>query len=82
MTMRPGPYEHLRTDAVFDALESLEGLGDPATLSFAWLLGQPDVTAVVTGPRRPEHLAPALAALETESDAEAVGALFSLHAGG
>jgi aryl-alcohol dehydrogenase-like predicted oxidoreductase len=82
MTMRPEPYEHLRTDAVFDALESLEALGDPATLAFGWLLAQPDVTAVVTGPRRPEHLAPALAAVETEVDAEAVGALFSLHAPG
>jgi len=77
MTLRPGPYEHLRTDAVYDALEALEQLGDPATLAFAWLLAQPDVTAVVVGPRRPAQLEPALAALEATIDADAVGALFA-----
>jgi aryl-alcohol dehydrogenase-like predicted oxidoreductase len=41
----------------------LEARGDPATLAYAWLLAQPDVTAVVVGPRRPEQLAPAVAAL-------------------
>ena len=76
MTMRPEPYEHLRRDEVYDALEELERQGDPATLAFAWLLAQPEVTAVVVGPRRPEHLAPALAALETEIEAAAVGMLF------
>ena len=63
MTLRPEPYEHLRTDAVFDLLEELERRGDPATLAFGWLFEQPEVTAVVVGPRRPEHLQPALAAL-------------------
>jgi aryl-alcohol dehydrogenase-like predicted oxidoreductase len=63
MTMRPGPYEHLRTDAVFDRLERLEEMGDPATLSLAWLLAD-ERLSVVVGPRRPEHLQPALAALE------------------
>ena len=38
MTLRSAPYEHLRTDAVYDALEELERRGDPATLAFAWLL--------------------------------------------
>jgi aryl-alcohol dehydrogenase-like predicted oxidoreductase len=82
MTMRPEPYDHLRTDAVYDALESLESIGDPATLAFAWLFAQPDVTAVVVGPRRPEHLAPALAALETAVDADAIGALFAVRSPG
>jgi aryl-alcohol dehydrogenase-like predicted oxidoreductase len=63
MTMRPEPYEHLRTDAVFDRLERLAEIGDPATLAFGWLLGDPRVTAVVVGPGRPAHLEPALAAL-------------------
>jgi 1-deoxyxylulose-5-phosphate synthase len=63
MTLRPDPYEHLKTDAVYDLIEDLEARGDPATLAYAWLLAQPDVTAVVVGPRRPEQLAPALAAL-------------------
>jgi aryl-alcohol dehydrogenase-like predicted oxidoreductase len=77
MTLRPGPYEHLRTDAVYDALGQLEQLGDPATLALAWLLAQPEVTAVVSGPRRPEQLQPALAALDATIDADAVGALFA-----
>jgi 1-deoxyxylulose-5-phosphate synthase len=63
MTLRPGPYEYLRTDAVFDALDALEARGDPATLAFAWLLGD-ERLSVVIGPRRPEHLQPALAALQ------------------
>jgi aryl-alcohol dehydrogenase-like predicted oxidoreductase len=62
MTMRPGPYEHLRDDGVYDALEDIERRGDPATLALAWLLADRDVS-VVLGPRGPEHLKPALAAL-------------------
>lgn len=64
MTLRSGPYEHLRTDAVFDALEALERRGDPATLAFAWLLAD-DRVSVVLGPRRPEQLRPGLTALES-----------------
>jgi aryl-alcohol dehydrogenase-like predicted oxidoreductase len=63
MTMRPGPYEHLHDDRVYDALEELERRGDPATLALAWLLAD-DRVSVVVGPRRPEQLEPALAALE------------------
>jgi aryl-alcohol dehydrogenase-like predicted oxidoreductase len=68
MTMRPEPYEHLRADAVYAALDVLAARGDSATLALAWLLADPRVTAVVVGPRRPEHLAPALAALEQGLD--------------
>jgi aryl-alcohol dehydrogenase-like predicted oxidoreductase len=68
MTLRPGPYEHLRTDAVFDQLEELERSAAAegatmATLAIRWLLAQPGVTAVIQGPRKPEHLEPVLAAL-------------------
>ena len=63
MTLRSAPYEHLRTDAVYDAIEALERRGDPATLALAWLLADERVS-VVLGPRRPEHLRPGLAALE------------------
>ena len=62
MTLRPAPYEHLRTDETFDRLERLEAMGDPARLALAWLLSDPRVTAIVVGPRRPEQLAPALSA--------------------
>ncbi|HZG34659.1 MAG TPA: aldo/keto reductase [Gaiellaceae bacterium] len=69
MTLRPGPYEHLRTDRTFDALEAFERLAieretSPAALAVAWVLAHPHVTAVVVGPRRPEQLAPALEAAE------------------
>jgi aryl-alcohol dehydrogenase-like predicted oxidoreductase len=63
MALRPGPYEFLRTDAVFDSLEALEQRGDPTTLALAWLFADERIS-VVFGPRRPEHLRPALAALE------------------
>jgi aryl-alcohol dehydrogenase-like predicted oxidoreductase len=62
MTLRSAPYEHLQTVAVFDALEALERRGDPTTLALAWLLADERVS-VVLGPRRPQHLQPALAAL-------------------
>jgi len=62
MTLRSAPYEHLRNDAVFDALEALERRGDPATLALAWLLADERVSVVI-GPRRPEQLQPALTAL-------------------
>jgi aryl-alcohol dehydrogenase-like predicted oxidoreductase len=68
MTMRPEPYFRFQSDDVFDALEAFESRAlergtTPAALALAWLLAQPQVTAVVIGPRRPEHLGPALAAL-------------------
>src|SRR5690348_15320051 len=69
MTLRSAPYEHLRTDAVFDALEALERRGDPATLALAWLLADERVSVVI-GPRRPEQLEPALAALANPLSAE------------
>jgi aryl-alcohol dehydrogenase-like predicted oxidoreductase len=80
MTMRPDPYEHLRDGRVYDALEELERRGDPATLALAWLLGDERVSVVV-GPRRPEHLEPALAALGnplTPAEREALSDEFRL----
>jgi aryl-alcohol dehydrogenase-like predicted oxidoreductase len=74
MTLRPEPYEHLRQDAVFDALEQLERAAqargvDMAALALAWLMANPLVNPIVVGPRRPAHLAPARAALELRLDA-------------
>jgi aryl-alcohol dehydrogenase-like predicted oxidoreductase len=80
MTLRSGPYEHLRTAAVYDALDALERRGDPATLAFAWLLGDERVSVVI-GPRRPAQLQPALAALAAPlpaAEREAVAAEFRL----
>jgi aryl-alcohol dehydrogenase-like predicted oxidoreductase len=69
MTLRPEPYVHLKEDRVYDALEAFaerarERGTTSAALAIAWLLGHPQVTAVVVGPRRPEQLRPALEALE------------------
>lgn len=85
MTLRPEPYLELQTDAVWNALDGLRTLAaeramSMATLAFAWLLAQPQVTAIVVGPRRPEQLDPALEAVAlrvSPTEAEAIGKLFA-----
>jgi aryl-alcohol dehydrogenase-like predicted oxidoreductase len=74
MTMRPEPYLHLDSEAVYDGLDRLavaaaERGVDMPTLAFAWLLTDPRIAAVVVGPRRPGHLDPAIAALDVELSA-------------
>jgi aryl-alcohol dehydrogenase-like predicted oxidoreductase len=65
MATRPEPYLGFVDDErVWALLDRLRAEGDPATLAYAWLFAQPHVTAVIVGPRRPEHLLPALAALQ------------------
>jgi len=63
MTQRPASYEKYASDSVFDALEAFErealGRGvSMAGLAAAWLLGDPEITAVVVGPTRAKHLQP------------------------
>jgi 1-deoxyxylulose-5-phosphate synthase len=85
MTLRPGPYAAFEDERTFEGLEALDAAArergvDMATLALAWVLSHPLVTAAVVGPRRPQHLEPARAALELElSDAEReeLGALFA-----
>ncbi len=86
MTMRPEPYAHLDREEVWAALEAFAaraaGYGvDPATLALAWLLSDPRVTAVVVGPRRPEHLDPAVRALELRLSADERADLAALFPG-
>jgi aryl-alcohol dehydrogenase-like predicted oxidoreductase len=84
MTLRPEPYEHLRTDRIYRGLDELRAragsLGvDQPTLALAWLLAQPLVTSVVLGPRRPGQLEPALRALDLqlrEDERDELAALF------
>jgi aryl-alcohol dehydrogenase-like predicted oxidoreductase len=69
MTQRPEGYRHLDAPATYRGLELLaqaaaERSVDTTTLALAWVLSHPQVTAVVVGPRRPEHLEPASRALE------------------
>ena len=80
MTMRPEPYAHLRDDAVYDRLERLAGLGDSATLALGWLLADERVTGVIVGPRRPEHLQPALDALRRPLSGDVTAELSGLFA--
>jgi aryl-alcohol dehydrogenase-like predicted oxidoreductase len=73
MTLRPDAYLHFQDDRVFDALEAFEERArqrdtSSAALAIAWLLGDPNVTAVIVGPRRPEQLRPALEALDLQLD--------------
>ena len=68
MTLRPEPYEAYRTDRVFDALERLEAEAGErgvsmAGLALAWLLAVDEVTGIVVGPGRAQHLEPAVEAL-------------------
>lgn len=73
MTMRPGPYERLVDDRVFDGLDLLRAEADARgidvpTLAFAWVLARVD--GAVCGPNRAEQLDPILAArgLQLSSD--------------
>jgi len=82
MTMRPEPYRHLETDAVYDGLEKLEQQAgargvSAGGLALAWALG--NASSVVVGPRRPEHLDVVRDALSldlTAADRKNVGSLF------
>jgi aryl-alcohol dehydrogenase-like predicted oxidoreductase len=86
MTMRPEPYLHLQDDVVYDGLDGLAAAAaergvSTAALSLAWLLADPRVTAVIVGPRRPDHLEPALAALSVrldEAERDALAGLFAI----
>ena len=71
MTQRPQSYERYENDRVYNALEAFErealGRGvSMAGLATAWILGEPEVTAVVVGPTRAEHLGPVGEALALE----------------
>jgi aryl-alcohol dehydrogenase-like predicted oxidoreductase len=83
MTQRPESYAAFEDRAVFDALEALAARAaergiSTAGVALSWLLAQPDLTALVVGPMRPEHLAPVREALEHPLDAaerDEIGAL-------
>jgi aryl-alcohol dehydrogenase-like predicted oxidoreductase len=79
MTLRPEAYRDFEDERVFAGLDRLRERGDPATLALAWALSQPTISAVVVGPRRPEHLEPVLAALALDlspDEREEIASLF------
>jgi len=77
MTLRPDPYEAFRNDDVYDAIDGLAERGDPATLALAWLFANPQVDAVVVGPRTPAQLEPVFAALQLDVDRHELTELFA-----
>jgi aryl-alcohol dehydrogenase-like predicted oxidoreductase len=85
MTLRPGPYAELEHERTFEGLEALDAAAqergvDMATLALAWVLSHPLVTALVVGPRRPEHLEPGHAALGlglSKTERDELGTLFA-----
>jgi aryl-alcohol dehydrogenase-like predicted oxidoreductase len=85
MTLRPDPYADLVNEKTFRGLERFQAAAaergvEPATLAIAWVLSNPQVTAVVVGPRRPEQLDSALAALELPLSTQERGELAELFA--
>ena len=82
MTMRPGPYEQLADDRVFDGLDLLRAEADARgvdlpTLAFAWVLARVD--GAVCGPNRAEQLDPIVAARElrlSADDVDRIGRFF------
>jgi aryl-alcohol dehydrogenase-like predicted oxidoreductase len=69
MSQRPEGYVGVDEERLWRGLDRLAAAArqrsvDIATLAFAWLFSSPDVTAVVVGPRRPDHLEPARRALD------------------
>ena len=85
MTLRPGPYRHLDVESTYRALDELRLAADErgvslAGLALAWTLANPDVAAIVLGPRRPAHLEPVREALSLDlspSEREELGSLFA-----
>jgi len=85
MTLRPGANERFWSDGTLDRLEALEREADErgvsmGALAIAWLLGVPEVTAVVVGPNTVEQLSPVAEALELDLDEHGhtrIGGLFA-----
>ncbi|HEX6701597.1 MAG TPA: aldo/keto reductase, partial [Gaiellaceae bacterium] len=85
MTQRPEPYLHLDDERVYRKLDELQRIAEErgtslTALAIAWLLADERVTAVVLGPRRPEHLEPGVEALElglSRSERDELARVFS-----
>jgi aryl-alcohol dehydrogenase-like predicted oxidoreductase len=84
MAMRPEPYREFESPEVYSALERFEAVAserglDMPTLAFAWLLSDSRVSSVVVGPRRSEHLQPAVDAGEvrlSQAERDEVASIF------
>jgi len=84
MTLRPEPYAAWTTDGTFTmlgrfGLYAQERGTEMATLALAWLLGHPQVTAPIVGPRKPTHLDPARQAVDlklSQTERDEIAAIF------
>jgi aryl-alcohol dehydrogenase-like predicted oxidoreductase len=85
MTLRPEPYLHLASEAVFQGLaafaEEAHARGvDMTALAIAWVLHHPRVDAAIVGPRLAAQLDAALAATSirlSDDEAAQIGNLFA-----
>jgi len=71
MGLRPGPYEELDRDDVWQGIEQLRRWTNDhgiamANAAYAWVLADSRVTAMLIGPRRPEQLASAVWSMELD----------------
>ncbi len=69
MALRPQPYRHLLNARTFRSIDALRAAAaergvDTGALALAWVLSHPQVTAALIGPRRVEHFAPWLQAVD------------------
>jgi len=67
-------------DRLFEAVEQVKKVAEECgtttvRLSIAWLLQRPDVTSVIVGTTRPEHMEEALKAVDLKLDASTIEAL-------
>ncbi len=86
MTLRPEPYQHLVSDAIFRGLTafadeaSARGV-EMTALALAWVLHHPRVNAAIIGPRTTAQLDAALAAPSvglSDADAARLADLFDV----
>jgi len=85
MALRGGPYSDLVNERTFRGLDLFRAAAaergvEPAELAIAWVLSHPQVTAVIVGPRRPEQLGSALAAVDirlSEQERDELAELFA-----
>ena len=84
MAMRSDPYQKFVNQKTFEALARFKSEADQrgvsmAGLALAWMLGNPQITSPIIGPRKPAHFQPVKEALElqlTASERDGLTALF------
>lgn len=69
IALRPQPYQDLLNERTFRSIDGLRSAAaergvDMSALALAWVLSHPQVTAALIGPRRVEHFAPWLEAVD------------------